>query len=60
MAKSHTFILTYAREDGDEDVYEFTAYSYEQAALFADMYCRNNKVVFVDLELSCMKARGVV
>ncbi len=60
MAKNHNYVLTYAREDGREDVYEFSAYSYEQAALFADMYCRNNKVVFVDLEMSCVRGSAAV
>ncbi len=60
MGKSHTYILTYMTEEETEGLYEFSAYSYEQAALFADMYCKENHVVFIDLELSCVRANRAV
>lgn len=51
----HTYLLSYLCED-DEKVYEFTAYSYQQATLIANRFCETHNAQFLGLELTCISA----
>ena len=53
--KRHTFLLSYICDDV-ERVYEFSAYSAEQAAIIARLFCSSHNAEFVSLELTCIAA----
>ena len=57
--KKHTYLLNFIR-NGEEDVYEFSAYTREQAHLIATIYCQSHNAVPVGLELTCIAAAEAV
>ncbi len=58
-AKKHMYLLNYIR-NGEEDVYEFSAYTQEQATLIATMYCQSHDATPIGLELTCIASAEAV